>query len=629
MQSNKASNASNKKVLITQVAELEVLIQAALTMEERFTPAIKEVNKDFRLSARNLLHYLALRQHDIRTLQAALAEKGLSSLGRTEGHVLASLFAVQKQLGISLDSQPASKEPAITFSESNELLQANTHALLGTAPANRNARIMVTIPTELASDYDLLCRMMLAGMNCARINCAHDDEKVWLEMIKNIKRAEKELNLPCKVLMDLMGPKLRTGPLKPGPKLISIHPIRDEQGQVVSPANVWLSAAGKEPNFRVDSRLPFSSAWVKQLQIGDVLDFRDTRGRKRRLSVVKKTAAGVVAHLFKTSYIGTGTTMRVNNKNMPQREAEVGELPAMEIPITLKKDNFLILHKEPLPGEPAIFDAGGHIIKPAHISCTLPEVFTRVKAGQPILFDDGKITGEIKTVSAGQLLIRITAASEKGSKLRANKGINLPDSKLNLTDLTEKDKQDLPFVMKHADIVNLSFVNHPDTVLELQNLMEKNGAVKTGIMLKIETKEAFRNLPHLLLAVMRRYPAGIMIARGDLAVECGWERLAEVQEEILWLCEAAHMPVVWATQVLETLAKKGRPSRAEITDAAMSQRADCVMLNKGPHVVQAIQMLDEILALMQLHQHKKTSMLRNLQISELEPIAEENARGKR
>jgi pyruvate kinase len=103
-----------------------------------------------------------------------------------------------------------------------------------------------------------------------------------------------------------------------------------------------------------------------------------------------------------------------------------------------------------------------------------------------------------------------------------------------------------------------------------------------------------------------------MIARGDLAVECGYERLAEVQEEILWLAEAAHLPVVWATQVLETLAKTGRPSRAEITDAAMGERAECVMLNKGPHVLDAICTLDDILGRMQAHQSKKRPLLRAL-----------------
>jgi pyruvate kinase len=103
-----------------------------------------------------------------------------------------------------------------------------------------------------------------------------------------------------------------------------------------------------------------------------------------------------------------------------------------------------------------------------------------------------------------------------------------------------------------------------------------------------------------------------MIARGDLAVECGYERLAEVQEEILWLCEAAHVPVIWATQVLESLAKSGMPSRAEITDAAMGERAECVMLNKGPHILDAIRVLDNILQRMQAHQSKKRSMLRRL-----------------
>jgi pyruvate kinase len=106
-----------------------------------------------------------------------------------------------------------------------------------------------------------------------------------------------------------------------------------------------------------------------------------------------------------------------------------------------------------------------------------------------------------------------------------------------------------------------------------------------------------------------------MIARGDLAVECGWERLAELQEEILWFCEAAQMPVMWATQVLEQKAKKGQASRAEISDAAMSQRADCVMLNKGPHILAAIRMLDNILRRMQKHQFKKTARMRELSIS--------------
>jgi pyruvate kinase len=86
-----------------------------------------------------------------------------------------------------------------------------------------------------------------------------------------------------------------------------------------------------------------------------------------------------------------------------------------------------------------------------------------------------------------------------------------------------------------------------------------------------------------------------MIVRGFLAAECGFERRAKVQEEILWLCEGAHMLVIWATRVVESLVKKGQPSRAEIIDAAIGERAECVMLKKAPDIVEAVAPLDDIL----------------------------------
>ena len=100
-------------------------------------------------------------------------------------------------------------------------------------------------------------------------------------------------------------------------------------------------------------------------------------------------------------------------------------------------------------------------------------------------------------------------------------------------------------------------------------------------------------------------------------MECGYERLAEVQEEILSVCEAAHVPVIWATQVLENLARKGVPSRAEISDAVMAHRAECVMLNKGPHITEAVEALDNILKRMQSHQRKRRPMLRELRLAHL------------
>ncbi len=224
--------------------------------------------------------------------------------------------------------------------------------------------------------------------------------------------------------------------------------------------------------------------------------------------------------------------------------------------------------------------------------------------------------------------IEILTAKEGGSKLEADKGINFPDTTLGVIGLTEKDLSDLDFVAAHTDIVSLSFVNTAEDVRILQDEVVKRKAEHLGLVLKIETQRGFQNLRTILLQAMCSYPVGVMIARGDLAVECGWERSTEVQEEILWLCEAAHVPTIWATQVLEGLAKSGLPSRAEITDAAMSQRAECVMLNKGPHITDAIRMLNNILGRMQRHQSKKMAMMRKLSVSEPEKTEIQPAKRK-
>jgi pyruvate kinase len=284
-------------------------------------------------------------------------------------------------------------------------------------------------------------------------------------------------------------------------------------------------------------------------------------------------------------------------------------MPPVEQRIILKTGDTLILHKDPRPGEPALYDDDGNILHNAHISCTLPEVFEDVRVGEPIILDDGKIEGCINTVSADEIEVLVTYSKEGGAKLRGDKGINLPNSKLRLKGLTDKDRQDLKFITKYAEIVNFSFVNDAADVMDLYEHIDSLGQRQPGIILKIETQNGYKNLPGILLTAMRRFPIGVMIARGDLAIEGGWVNLAQIQEEIMWLCEAAHVPIVWATQVLETLAKKGRPSRAEITDAAMAQRAECVMLNKGPYIIETIKMLDDIMKSMQNYHQKKAPML--------------------
>jgi pyruvate kinase len=275
---------------------------------------------------------------------------------------------------------------------------------------------------------------------------------------------------------------------------------------------------------------------------------------------------------------------------------KVGPISPVEMPILLQKGDTLRVDREELAGEAARFDEHGKLIAVAHISCTAPEVFNDAEVGEPVLFDDGKIGGFITSIQNEFAEIEINHTAEKGGKLRADKGMNFPISQLGISGLTKKDIADLDFVVAHADVINLSFVNSPSDVRQLLDELEKREAKSDlGVILKIETQRGFNNLTEILLEAMQLCPVGVMIARGDLAVECGWKNIGRVQKEILSLCLAAHVTDIWATQVLENLAKRGLPSRAEITDVVEAQQADCVMLNKGPYILESISLLDSIL----------------------------------
>jgi pyruvate kinase len=492
------------------IEQLSAIRRELLRAGAGWEPWIEERHADRDASARNLLQYLALRRHDLRGLQEPLVALGLSSLGHSEGHVQASVDAVLAALAALAGSPQtnAATSAPIGFAYSRELLALRAESLLGPAPRKRPTRIMVTMPTEAASEQELVAEMLLAGMDCMRINCAHDREPQWRAMVANLRLAETRTGRHARVQVDLPGPKLRTG--QPHAAELS----RDKKGDFL------------------------------RLRIGD------------RLIVTDGPADG------------------------------------------------------PVGGELGV----------ARIRCSLPEAFTATRPGHHIWFDDGKLGGLVESVAPHAIQVRITTAAPNGAKLRADKGINLPDAALDIDILDAHSEAALGFATEAADMVGLSFVSTAVEVQRVSQHLAERGQPETGMVLKIETRRAFKHLPAMLLAALGcERPVGVMIARGDLAVECGYERLAEVQEEILWLCQAAHVPAIWATQVLERLAKTGRPSRAEITDAAMSAQAECVMLNKGPEIVEAIRVLDDILTRMERHHRKKRPLLPQLSASDYVP----------
>ena len=586
-----------------------------LDYERALEPWLSGVDPGYRASARNLAHYLALRQSDRRPLQEKLAWLGVSSLGRAESHVLANL---DKVLGIlhRLEGQPwkpRSPDEPVGILSSRRLLERHTTELLGAAPPGRTVRIMVTLPSEAAADFGLIRKLVAAGMDIARINCAHDGPAEWKAMAAKVRRAAKAAGRPVRILMDLGGPKLRTGAITPGPAVLKLRPARDELGRILAPARVGLrSASATMPVTGARVHIGVDAQWLAHLEAGDKIDLTDARGAKRSLLVAERDEAGVLAECTRSVYLVPDTRLRRRRKGLGPRSTRPADLPRRQGTLQLACGSTLRLTREGTVDAPAQDEFEGHRPQPS-VDCTLPEVFDQVCVGERIWFDDGRIGGVIRHVKRNWLAVEITHAREGGAKLAGDKGINLPDSQLDLPALTEKDIEDLAVVAVKADLVGLSFAQRAKDVETLRAHLRRLGAPNLGIVLKIETRRGFENLPELLFSAMTGKAAGVMIARGDLAVECGYERLAEVQEEILWAAEAAHMPVIWATQVLETLAKTGLPSRAEITDAAMGERAECVMLNKGPHITAAMRTLDDILRRMQSHQTKKRSLLRALQ----------------
>jgi pyruvate kinase len=470
----------------------------------------------FDASARNLACYLGLRRHDLRGLQINLMRWGLSSLGRSESRVRATLDAVIATLGAICRLAPEATgqypdEQAVF--KGGQVITEETDLLFGAARSPRRTRILVTVPAQAADDLAWMQELVKVGTDGVRINCAHDSPEVWERMLRNLRTAERELGLPepLRVLMDLGGPKVRT-----------VRPKENEKDI-----------------YRVGDRLLLVPA----------AEVENVAGRKH-------------AHKHKHKH-----------KKHPGKDV---------LPV---------------------------------VGCTLVEALERLGVGEGVFIDDGQIGARVVERIDDGVVIQIVQAPSKGRKIRSDKGLNFPDTEFEVASLTDKDRSDLRFVAQHADMIGYSFVQ---TEADIDNLLEELARCMAAerrppaLVLKIETKRAVRNLPELIVHAAGKLPTAVMIARGDLAIELGFQRIAEMQEEILWLCEAASVPVIWATQVLEGLAKEGLPTRAEVTDAAMASRAECVMLNKGPHIMEAIQMLDDVLNRMEGHQHKKTPQLRVL-----------------
>lgn len=603
--------------------KLKALHLHLLAAEHWNASHLKLCHRNYLVSATNLTHYLAFRCLDLQQLKGDLSAIGLPTLESINPHVLVSIGASIRLLQ-NLSSNTLDRNISATYldrngysaakkSENSEFTMnsmktrvlVNSIALFGEFLDKRTGQVMVTVGREAVKNKILIYSILKAGANIIRINCAHDDSAVWSEIIRNVKHNSQLLEKPCRILMDLAGPKLRTGLLKTDSGLVKLSPKKDYDGNMVFAAQVLMCCDGSNPP---PGFSPISVIWIQKrffsrLKMGDYVNFVDARGRKRSLKVLKRfpfAPNGFIADCLETAYIKAGTTFSVKGKK-GDSFGQVVKVFANKQYVRLKVGDLLTIFKN---FSSHTHELGSTTLGSAKITCSSDQFFESVKYGEPIAFDDGKILGKIHDVRADRVTVVVTHASLKGSKLRSGKSINVPESKMQqqLKGLTPKDFVDLDFIAANADMIGISFVRDISDVVIVQHELKKRNLPELGIILKIETKEGLQNLPSLLFQAMQTSnPLGVMIARGDLMIECGWDQLGDIQEEILCICSAAHVPVIWATQVLESLVKVGFPTRAEITDVFKAIGASCIMLNKGDNVVRAVAALNSFLS----NRHRK------------------------
>ncbi len=607
------------------ITEVDGLINCLQEVEKRVAPAIEKVAENHRRGAVNLVHYAELRQHDVRAIQGGLASIGATRLSTAEPAVLARLHAARNVLSAYNDEplRYAGADVREAFVTADDILEDHALNLLGDSSEETHSRIMVTLPTEAGDDLDLVRGFVDAGMELARINCAHDGAEVWKRMIDNVRTAARESGREIRIAMDLAGPKVRTGQIEPGPEVGRARVTREDTGAVITPSKIWLTpddlAEADTPPVpaglpgRPTLPLRVKREWLKTLEVGSDITFRDNRNAKRTFTVTRFEGQGVLAEGNRNAYVSNATLLETD-----RARSRVSGVPPTEQRLRLHIGDTLILTDDQTP---AVVAPG---VTP-RISCTLPEAVAAIEVGQKVLFDDGSIAAravdkQVTEQGHHEVHLTVTYAGPEGTKLAAYKGINLPDTVLPLPSLTEEDLAAFRFVAEHGDIANISFIRDPDDVGFVLDTLEQiaqesadpERVRRLGIVLKIETIPAFENLCGVLLAGMRHPNLGIMIARGDLAVELGFERMAEVPRLIAQMAEAAHVPVIMATQVLESMAKSGLPTRAEITDAAYALRSEAVMLNKGPHITDAIRILHTLSTRLGRSQRKNRQMLRQI-----------------
>jgi len=268
--------------------------------------------------------------------------------------------------------------------------------------------------------------------------------------------------------------------------------------------------------------------------------------------------------------------------------AILGDLCGPKIRVGMFKDNSISLKEKTkvlITSKNIMGDAG-------LIPSQYKGIIKHVRVGERILLDDGNL--ELKVLKKAKDSIETVVI--RGGTLKNNKGMNLPDTDIKIAALTDKDRNDVKYCVKaDVDYISLSFVRQPQDIVDLRNVLKRSKA-DIKIIAKIEKPEALENIDNII-----DLADGIMVARGDLGVEMAPQKVPLIQNRLITLANQNNKPVIVATQMMESMVTKSRPTRAEVSDVAGAclAGADAVMLSaetaSGKYPVESLSIMDTVL----------------------------------
>ncbi|MBN2824783.1 MAG: hypothetical protein JXQ76_05635 [Campylobacterales bacterium] len=562
------------------------------------------------LSQNNLSDYVSLRSFNLTSIQEELTSMGLSSLGRSQTCVISSInhnIAILAQLlgkEKSLD-----EDDYLDFKSAKRILKQNTKIFGMSDDEHYKTKVMVTLPSQAAQTDELIAELIAQDVSLLRINTAHDDLGAWSKMALFIKEQNQKQGKETKIYVDLAGPKNRTGemqklfnPFKIGSKKIAVEvdilPQSDTcavtQGAFSDiKGNLFNASLVVEDDFYERCRDKWHSIKIMDNNKHKLYTFKLHKDKKR-----------ITIRPDKKVWIESETILY---SPKAKRSSRLHRLRYEDEAIRLfQNDEIILTPQEMVAQKNFIYENKEYA---AIIECSNKEIFEYIKLEDTIFIDDGKIGAIVTQKLPIGVVLKITLAKENGTLLKAQKGINFPNSNLDICAITDEDKRNLFGVIDFADLIGLSFTQSAKDIEIIQQILDHKGKEHIAIVPKIETKRGVKNLPSILAELLKRPNYALMIARGDLAIEIGFDNLPYIQEEIFHICESALVPVIYATQILEGKMKKNLPTRAEVIDAAFAQRADCIMLNKGPFVVDTVIILKKILHSMHKVYEKNRQLL--------------------